>query len=461
MTTAARQWADSFVALVRGTGRLWLKVGPALLGVYACTWTASRVIQIGAAWLGAKTPIVQWTNLADGTYDITRGPSLGQWVVVVLVAFSFLAMLIGLIVCLRLLGDQLEADGLVPTRETDAPGRRSLGQTLSVTLVAFLGIYTLFGQLTEAANQVASDAIAITHDPLTLLFVPLMPKTWPEAVSVLAVLAVAFGVRKLVDGARKKRPGLALGLASAGLEVFYLLAMFVVGARLMTWVRDWTTGRQMGAWLNTASGWLADLFALFHISLPDVWTTAWSWWWDTGWPVVLSSVLQPLLWLALTAVVMGTHMVSFKELLRSGKLGQRVGGRRAATLVAGVESEGLRQDLFLQTQGLVWGSLEGKYMPAFNALRHTLRAGVGFLGAFIISFGLLDLARNWATYWLHAFVGEIDMPTLFYVFDLFDFGLAVVFMPLQLCLLATAFGLAFGAGQPSDAGQPDAAEVTA
>jgi len=95
-------------------------------------------------------------------------------------------------------------------------------------------------------------------------------------------------------------------------------------------------------------------------------------------------------------------------------------------------------------------------MPAFNALRHVLRAGAGFLGAFVVGFGLLELAEKWAGYWLHAFVGEIDLPVQFFAFDLLEFWLGVVFMPLRLCLLAAAFGLGFGAAQAT----PDAEEVT-
>ena len=436
-----RQWASSFLALVRGTAGLWWTLLPRLVAILTVSWTVSRVLQLAAAAVGIMVPSQQYDiDLDARRFNVNTIAVWNQWLAVVLVSLSLLALLVGLIMCLRAVDDahQVVADG------ADRP---SLFRTLSLTLLAFLGIYSVFDQVGAIVNSVIGDAIVLNRDPGITLFTPLMPDTWQATVLVVGVIAAAFVLRRFAEQRADKTGNRGLGLLSAVLESFYLFAFFIVGRGLLLRLRSWLVYRNLSLWEQDALTWLGTPFQWLKLELADLLGAAWNWFWDIGWPVVLSSFLQPLLWLALATLVLGSGIRTFAELLENGHLraaaSRRARGGRVATRVA--ESMERHGRTVGRVQDVVLGDVDDKYLPLWHALRLTLSSGIGFLGAFVVVFALIDLAQAWATLALNALVGPHDYATEMFFGDFANLIVYVVFMSLRLCLLATAHTLAFHA----------------
>ena len=112
----------------------------------------------------------------------------------------------------------------------------------------------------------------------------------------------------------------------------------------------------------------------------------------------MEALTQPLLWLAVAALVYGSRVLSLAELWRKGQpYAARVPGasivrplRREAGRAPGRPAAprgktgrcGRLQEAFL-------GDLDDKYLPTFHSLRLVLRAGVLFLGSYVLVYSLV------------------------------------------------------------------------
>jgi hypothetical protein len=72
-------------------------------------------------------------------------------------------------------------------------------------------------------------------------------------------------------------------------------------------------------WLAEIKDALARFFAIFKIDLPEILTRTWAFISDTVWPLVLDVIAQPMLWLAVAALVFGSRVLSLAELWRKGR----------------------------------------------------------------------------------------------------------------------------------------------
>ena len=156
---------------------------------------------------------------------------------------------------------------------------------------------------------------------------------------------------------------------------------------------------------------------------------------------------QPLLWLAVAALVYGSRVLSLAELWRRGQpYTARVPG--ASVFARYAEKRALRQVgppprgvrlVAAQTQQAFFGDLDDKYLPTFHSLRLVLRAGVLFLGSYILAYALVLIAQNYFETLLNWIVGGQG-----YVFwvrwePAFAILTEAPFETLRLCLLAVAF----------------------
>lgn len=168
---------------------------------------------------------------------------------------------------------------------------------------------------------------------------------------------------------------------------------------------------------------------------------------DQVWPVLAEVVVQPLLWLAVAALVYGSRVLSLAELWRRGQpYAARVPGadrfarfrdRHAARRV-GPAPRGLRW-LGAQTQEAFFGDLSDKYLPTVHSLRLVLRAGLLFLGSFVLAYAALQITRNVFSTLLHATLGG-HLSSFWVVWEpVLDLLENAPFEPLRICLLAVAF----------------------
>jgi len=446
MTLAFQQWADSFVALIRGTTILWWRLAARLAAILAVSWTVSRVLQLGASAMGIMVASREYDiDVQTGQFDVRTVALWNQWAAIVLVSLSLLALLTGLIMCLRVFGDHLTGRSALPAKDDEVGP--SLVRVLSLSLLAFLGIYTVFDGVQDIVNRVISDALMLNRDPMITLFTPLMPDSWQQTLIVVGVIVAAFLLRRMVEQRADKTGSRLLGLLSAVLESFYLFAFFIVGRGLLLKLRAWLVYRTVSSWWQDAIAWLGQPLAWIKLSLPDMVAAAWAWIWDVGGPIVLASFTQPLLWLALATLILGSGIKSFGELLEAGDLRTAAarrtrGGQTAMKVVDVVERHGKAAR---RVQNIALGNIDDKYLPILHVIRLTLRSGIGFLGAFVVAFAFLGLAENWANYGMDVLVGPRDFSTEQLVGNFTQLVSYVVFMSLRLSLLAAAYALAFRA----------------
>jgi hypothetical protein len=158
-------------------------------------------------------------------------------------------------------------------------------------------------------------------------------------------------------------------------------------------------------------------------------------------------ITQPLLWLAVAALVFGSRVLSLAELWRKGQpYAARVPG--ASAFAAYAEKRALRRPgpppkgvrlAAAQTRQAFFGDLDDKYLPTFHALRLVLRAGVLFLGSYVLAYSLVLIAKNYAQTLLNTVVGGHSFPFWVRWEPVFDLITDAPFETLRLCLLAVAF----------------------
>ncbi|MDR1711364.1 MAG: hypothetical protein LBR58_05870 [Propionibacteriaceae bacterium] len=438
-------WLETGGLLARGTWSLWRKTWLRVCAIYTVTWAVSQFLWLAAAWVATRTPTVVYDWDAA---EMVQAETWTQWAAVVVVALSFLVILVGTIIALRVLGNAVGDENGIPRAEE----RGSLTRTLSLTLLAFLGIYSCLDYLTDAASTVYVDAMLITGDVWsTNVFGPLNPSTFTDLWIVLAVIGGAFAARRLIDWLGQRTGKLWLGFLAAWLEAFYLLAAFEVGidavGKIVGWLR-----------VRAVASWFADFvdFITFGVHVPELLAEAWDWFAVVAWPVISHAVLRPIFWLALAALVLGTQIKSFGELLEAGQLSQALAGRtRLSHQLESLERDQRKRSVVVQLQDALFSDLDEKYLPIYQILKLTLRSSIAVLGAYLVAFNLIQVTEKWVEYGLGALFIDHSVNQIVFVFSYLQPVVTVFFAVLRFALLAAAYCLMFGGGD-----RPEAAAST-
>jgi hypothetical protein len=438
---AFRQWGRCFADLFVNTSRLWRALWPQLVGTYVITYTLTRLLQMASAWAGTIIPPRAYEWVGDTTeLEITKNAVWGQWLAVVLLSLAFLVTLTGIIIVLRTIGKYLEEASALPEDAYGPAARQSLPQTLAITLLAFLGIYSVFDYIGDTASSVIVDAYLITHDPIDLILAPLVPDDFNETVVVVSVILGAFVLRRILDIVGQRTGRIWLGFVAAALEAFYLLAFFVAGRKVVNRFTAWLNGREI---VDAIRRPLRELKAWIGISIPDLLRDLWNWFWDVGWPSILASFTQPVLWFALAALVLGSQIQSFGELLHSGRLHELAANRKRLSALGERVADERKREVVVQIQDAVFGDLDEKYLPVWQVLKLTWKAGAGFLAAFIVAFNLIDWVRTWVGHGIGALMGAPSYEVDTLLSEARSFVLDPLFMTFRLAMLGAGYAMAF------------------
>ena len=413
--------------LVVDTARVWWRLLPQLFALYLLGWLGSQLSLRAAVWAGDHS----------------------AWLALVLFTFSFLAQLTALVLILRLVGRELGVRALIPEEETVADGRDdSISGLLAVTLLPFLGLYAAFGQVTDTANQLVVEQ-ASRYSPLasdqTVLGV-LDRAATNHPLRLLAVVVGVYVLRRVLDAVHESTGWRLLGLAVAFVESFFILVVVLGGVRLLQRALAWVRDRQFWAWLDHLRDAVAALLAHLAINLPAVLHALAGFLRQQVWPVVWEAVSQPIIWLAVVALVYGSQVLSLAELWRrgqtyAGRLPRFGAGRRRRQRAArrvGPAPVGFRRVVGEAREAFL-GDVDDKYLPTFHSLRLVLRAGLVFLGSFVLVYALLAAVTALAGRAQDVVVGGhlVDFSTVWGPW--LGLGHSLVFEPVRLCLLAVAF----------------------
>ena len=420
-------WADLRI-LVLDTGRVWWRLLPQLLTVYLLGWLGSELAQRLAIQAGERN---SWAGLA-------------------IFSFSFLAQLVAIIVMLQLVGRELGVRQLIPEAELIEDDRDgSLTRLVSITLLPFLGIYAVFGDVSERAAQLAYEQLfrngVISDAPSILgtLNQAAVDHPW----WLLAGLVAIYLVRRGLDMLHERTGIRAFGLAVALVEAFFMLVVIMGGVRIWQQARLWLADRAITGWLDSLWQTVLEALSVISIHLPEIVTKLVGFVTAEVVPLLLEALVQPVIWLAVAALVFGTQVLSLAELWRKGEpylskvpgstvFASHAERRRAKGKLpppAGVgRAASELKEAFL-------GDIDDKYLPTFHSLRLVLRAGVVFLGAYVAAYSAIAMASNGLEMLInHLFAGR---PIAFWYAYGTSLGLIpeVLFEPLRICLLAVAF----------------------
>lgn len=311
----------------------------------------------------------------------------------------------------RLPGLRRRAD---PDGEDLAETEERVLDVIVLTLAPFLVFYSLWGLL---------EPLIADHTLLAVLnegreATEVGAASWPQYLPVAAGAWLLKSVLVRLD----RRPVLAALVAV--LEAIWLFLAFWVLLKAFEASVDWFADRLVWHWITgwwyDAMTWLERFDLPFSLSVPEALTALWELWTEVLWPGLKDAVGQPLVWLAITALVFRR---TDQDVFGGGRVERAVGGlRRDRRLLVDVLTRDYRD----------------KYLPLVAAIRLVLRLGLPFLAALCLLYVGIDALGDWL-YIAAVAVLDDTMQNPSFLSDTLSLGHQVLVQPLQICLLAVAY----------------------
>ncbi|HEY9292000.1 MAG TPA: hypothetical protein VIP98_12025 [Microlunatus sp.] len=430
MTALAMLWTDIRILLV-DTTKIWWKLLPKILAIYLLGWLGYEIATELAIWAGRAS----------------------SWLALLIFAFSFVSRLVAVVLILRLVGNALGLPKLIPEDEAEDDDREAgITRLLALTLLPFLGIYTAFGLVTKASDQMMiedffrSGGAFADHTIMGGLRLNGDDVPLSRWMFVLALIVGTYIVRRSIDIVHDRTGFRPLGLVVTFIEAFFVLITITAGVDIFNQIKFWVTDRQFMAWIRTGADTVSSAFVALGIDMPAIFTTVTDFIGQVVWPVIVAGLSEPIFWLAIAALVYGSSVISVAELWRKGKpLASRVRVARRVLERAAREQQSVedaaakkRRAVAVEVKEAFFGDIDDKYMPTLNSLRLILRAGVIFLGAYVVVYAVQHVATTGFEWMLGQTVGGHDMS--FWIVWLPGYNLLpeLIFEPWRLCLLAVA-----------------------
>jgi hypothetical protein len=291
-----------------------------------------------------------------------------------------------------------------------------------------------------------------TQSVLSVLNTLAVNHPWP----LLLIVVGIYVVRRCLDELHDRTGWRAVALLVTLVESFFILLMIMGGIRIWHIAKTWLETREFMAWLAAVGEPFTRLFAIFKINLPALLVHVGDFLADQVWPVFWQVLSQPLIWLAIAALIYGSNVMSLAELWRKSK---PVAGRLPIARLPGAAARARRRErrqvrrsaresrtapaglrrVAEEFRSAFLGDIDDKYLPTFHAIRLVIRAGAVFLGSFVLVYAIQQILANYAGIVVNQLVGGHQVN--FWI--AYGPGVTLVttlpFEPLRLCLLAVAF----------------------
>jgi hypothetical protein len=372
----------------------------AMLPVSALRLTARYFVPL-ALWFSAGAVaryllIQQISRLGHGSH-----PGIRQAVVLLPLSVTVLASLVVTIGMMFTLGR-----GLTVIKDPAERYAAAIGRTLFPFVLIYLG-WNLYTDDLREVLRADAQRLADAGDGLNagnILDLPI--------VVALVVAVVAWALRALCERRYDARPGRALELLIAFLEVnFTLYALYSI-VQLIKAAQHWIADR---VFWQTVTG---------ALSLPSP-------------GPVEDALILPLVWLAIAAIVYGLEMRDRAAIEGTPleRLPDRLAGRRRR--LAEMTSRGIRE----------------KYVPVVHAVRLVFRAGAPAFAWFCLCYVAIGALMDRVQRGVVALIGT-DHTVRFWNLALapVEFGHRMLYEILRLALLAAMFDLVMrrvSAGRPA------------
>lgn len=413
--------------LLVDTATVWWRLLPQILGVFLLGWLAAELLLKVAVSVAPRS----------------------AWLALAILAVSFVSRLVAVVVILRLVGVELGIRDLVPEAERTVDDRdTSLTHLLAVTLLPFLGLYAAFGEVAEVAARVASEQLFrdFTAAEGSILGV-LNEAATERPLWLVGIVLVIYLVRRGLDELHERTRFRPLGILVACVEAFLVLIVVMGGIRVLQAGSIWLRDRAFVGWLASVREAILDALAGLVPELPAVVVQVFGFLADEVWPLFWEALTQPVIWLAVAALIYGSQVLSLAELWRRGiPYAARVPGsgvfasyrERLAVRRPGPPRPGLRRIAAEVNQAFL-GDLNDKYLPTLHSTRLVLRSGIGFLAAFVLAYAVVQAVGNAVAILTKTVIGGHPVSFWYVWGPMIDLLWQVTGEPLRLCLLAVAF----------------------
>lgn len=376
--------------------------------------------------------------------SLRLGASLAStqaWIALAVFSTGFVFVLGAMVLQLRLVGAELGIRQLLPEGAPDDDRDQGISRLLALTLLPFLGIYAAFGFVQERAEQLVVSAYTQTGFMTDRTLVgQLNPRNLTELWIIVAIVVGAYVLRRILDLVHEATDKRVFGLLAAVVEAFFMLSLILAGGHFITFFRTWFDRRVLSEWIDNWVDGLAATLALIKINLPEVIRVVGGVLGDHVIPFLLEVIGQPMAWLAVAALIYGSHVLSVADLWRKGERpadAVRVLAQREAQK-AGRKGSAASRRVWLEFQEVFLGDIDDKYVPTFQSLRLVLHAGVLFLAAFVSLHWLITRLESLVVHGITKLLGGHTVE-FWYTWDLvIDLAREIPFEPLRVCLLAVA-----------------------
>ncbi len=421
-TGALTAFATGTVDLAAGTVSVWARLWP----------------QLTVIWIGG------WLVSELATRIATQIPLELVWLALAVFALGLLGTLGAIVLMLRVVARALDIDQLVPPEEAGRGHGQSLSHVLALTLLPFLGIYAAVNEVAARAEQLTNLALlqsGIVADRTILT--ELNPLTSPgKTAFVVGLIVTTYLVRRGVDLLHHRVGWRWLGVVVTLLEAYFLLVVILSGQHVLRAAKDWWQGRTVLQWFDQMGVAIAGLAEQLGIRWPALVAALGRFVSDVLWPLTLDALVQPVVWLAVAALVYGSKLISLAELWQKGleSRARALAPRQVRRLRALEASRGRPrlERLWIEFREAFLSDLDDKYLPTFHSLRLVLRAGIGFLGSYVLVHALWTVVDTAWTQLVIRVIGghEVMFWLTWQPFVALVEGLTE---PLRMCLLAVAF----------------------
>ncbi len=427
-TSPRTAYGAELVLLVIRTAKTWWRLLPQVIGLYLLGWLAQRLVLSVA--------------VIAGDYS--------AWLALVLFSGSFVCQLVATVLILRLAERELSIRQMIPQEELTADGREtSVTRLLSVTLLPFLGIYAAFGEVADAARSMQTEQTVrygIAGDQQTVLGL-LNSMATQHLPWLLALIVGTYVLRRVVDYFYDRTERSVLAILAILIEAFFLLMIIMGGVRAFQIFRIWLDDRVVASWWDGVGAAVGRFFARFAIDLPQIVDRVFAFIADQVWPVFWEVLSQPIIWLAVAALVFGSRVLSLAELWRRGRpVTQVIPGLtrfahyrdKLALRPTGPAPRGVRL-AGRQFREAFLGDIDDKYLPTLHSIRLVLRAGGLFLGSYVLVYSLVVMAENYVEKLTGVLLGGHLVRFWISWGPMIGLLQQVLFETLRFCLLAVAF----------------------
>lgn len=265
----------------------------------------------------------------------------------------------------------------------DATHDIPIQRVLVEAVVPFLVVYSAWGLTEEHIQRVFDANVAqygMASDRFSITFAQ-----WPL---YLTIAVIAWITQAVLELTVRDRGGLPVGIGRAFIRGTVILTAFMGLDSILAGLEGWARSRQAWAWVRIGwqnlLDWLPDWQLWWQQTIPEFLRSVVSGLWDFLVPGIWTMVLLPLVWLALTATVVGWQDIG--EALTPGRITSRLARDRDRFLStrAGRAVEAAAGQGPVRMLGSWVASQLDDLLPVVQALRLVLRSGVPFLAAYLL-----------------------------------------------------------------------------